>query len=94
MKCSITANSLIAATNHRQPNQPYSQRTMKNQTAVEWLLEEWPILESQIPPRIIDQAKALDKENIEQAYWDGYQNITSMKPEQYYNETFTKPEPK
>ena len=30
------------------------------QTAIEWLLEEWPILESQIPPRIIEQAKAME----------------------------------
>ena len=38
------------------------------QTAVTWLLEEWPILESQTPQRIIEQAKAMEKEQIENAY--------------------------
>ena len=37
---------------------------MSKQTAIEWLLEEWPILESQIPPRIIDQAKAMEEEQM------------------------------
>jgi hypothetical protein len=32
------------------------------QTAVEWLIEQWPILESQIPERILDQAKEMEKE--------------------------------
>jgi hypothetical protein len=27
------------------------------QTAVEWLIEQWPVLESQIPERILNQAK-------------------------------------
>jgi hypothetical protein len=30
------------------------------QTAVEWLVEQWPILESQIPERILDQAKLIE----------------------------------
>ena len=29
-------------------------------TAVEWLIEQWPILESQIPERILDQAKLIE----------------------------------
>ena len=60
------------------------------QTAIEWLLEEWPILESQIPPRIIDQAKAMEKEQIMKAV-DGHpiQN-RHLDGEQYYNETYGK----
>jgi len=38
----------------------------------------------------LNKALAIEKEQIEQAYWDGYQNIPSMKPEQYYNETYNK----
>ena len=34
------------------------------QTAVEWLIEQWPILESQIPERILDQAKEMEKQKI------------------------------
>ena len=34
------------------------------ETAVEWLIEQWPILESQIPERILDQAKEMEKQQI------------------------------
>ena len=43
---------------------------MKN-TAIEWLLEEWPILVSQIPPRIIDEAKEIEAQQIIDAYYTG-----------------------
>jgi ribosomal 50S subunit-associated protein YjgA (DUF615 family) len=33
------------------------------QTAVEWLIEQWPILESQLTPQLIKQAKAMEEEN-------------------------------
>jgi ribosomal 50S subunit-associated protein YjgA (DUF615 family) len=32
------------------------------QTAVEWLIEQWPILESQLPQQLIQQAKEMEKE--------------------------------
>lgn len=36
------------------------------QTAVEWLIEQWPILESDLPPWLIEQAKEMEKkEKIE-----------------------------
>ena len=34
------------------------------QTAVEWLIEQWPILESQLPDWLIEQAKAMEKEQM------------------------------
>ena len=34
---------------------------MKQISAVEWLVEQWPILESQIPERILEQAKEMEK---------------------------------
>ena len=34
------------------------------QTAVEWLIEQWPILESQLPDWLIEQAKEMEKEQI------------------------------
>jgi hypothetical protein len=37
----------------------------KKQTAVQWLLERWPILESQLPSSIIEQAKQMEREQIE-----------------------------
>ncbi len=38
-------------------------------TAVEWLIEQWPILESQIPERILKQAKEMEKEQHGET-WD------------------------
>ena len=74
------------------------------QTAVEWLIEQWPILESQIPPRIIEQAKEMEKEQIidfhievmkkgleyenEEEWSDEYVPLIKERAEQYYNETF------
>jgi len=65
---------------------------MKKQTAVEWLAFKFSeSSEDELSQNIniwFAKAIAMEKENIEQAYWDGYQNIPSMKPEQYYNEIF------
>lgn len=69
---------------------------MSNMTAVEWLLEEWPILQSQIPTRIIDQAKEIGKEQIEDVYGHGQNNgymyanskAITIRKDQYYNATF------
>jgi HEPN domain-containing protein len=59
------------------------------QTAVEWLIEQWPILESQIPERILEQAKEMEKEQIIEAYIQGSISLTSKNDaEQYYKETY------
>jgi hypothetical protein len=66
---------------------------MKKQTAVEWLVEQWPILESQIPERILEQAKEMEREQIiEAAQWmpkpfNDMEFIPELA-EQYYTETF------
>jgi hypothetical protein len=36
----------------------------KELTALEWLIEQWPILEAQIPPYILEEAKKMEKEQI------------------------------
>jgi heterodisulfide reductase subunit B len=59
---------------------------MKKQTAVEWLIEQWPILESQIPERILEQAKEMEKEQITDACKQC--SYSYEEAEQYYNETF------
>jgi hypothetical protein len=61
---------------------------MKKQTAVEWLIEQWPILESQLPPQLIEQAKQMDREQIEEAYKADLHPCSDEDAEQYYNETF------
>ena len=59
------------------------------QTAVEWLIEQWPILESQLPTWLHKQAKEMEKEQIIEAYYYD-PNCDEIKDdgEQYYNETF------
>jgi hypothetical protein len=41
-------------------------------TAVEWLIEQWPILESQLPQQLIQQAKEMEKEQRIKAHQLGY----------------------
>ena len=60
-------------------------------TAVEWLIEQWPILETQLPTWLIEQAKEMEKQQIVNAWFGGYLNgeiKSELKSEQYYNETF------
>jgi hypothetical protein len=63
-------------------------------TAVEWLIEQWPILESQIPERILEQAKEMEKEQmfgyIKKNYVNGENSLKfhTEEFENYYNETF------
>ena len=59
-------------------------------TAVEWLLNEWPILESQLPVKLIEQAKEMEKQQIIDAYNYGQQIPPFDYAEQYYNQTFKK----
>ena len=64
---------------------------MKKQTAVEWLIQQWPILESQLPPWLIEQAKAMEKEQIIDAV---YYTCSAMSHsdlpcgEEYYQKKF------
>lgn len=59
-------------------------------TAVEWLLNEWPILQSQLPVKLIEQAKEMEKQQIIDAYNYGQQIPPFDYAEQYYNQTFKK----
>jgi hypothetical protein len=58
---------------------------MKKQTALKWLLEQWPILESQIPPAIINNALQMEREQIEDAFYEG---VDGGSGELYYKETY------
>ena len=68
----------------------------KKQTAVEWLVEEIHKNIDWIPIHMIDQAKQMEKEQIENA-WDKRCSygvvsqtwrVETTNGEQYYNETF------
>ena len=61
------------------------------QTAVDWLVEMWDKNQRFLNPKqIIEQAKAMEKEQITDAYIMGSYDMAEkqFKPEQYYNETF------
>lgn len=71
------------------------------ETAVEWLCNEWLYIDQEFDMKLIDkktyweklksvqeQAKAMEKEQMENAHIDGGKNQrTAVK---YYNETFKK----
>jgi restriction endonuclease len=73
---------------------------MFKQTAVEWLLEQvnnkgWGNYVISIPSETIQQAKAMEKEQIKEAYYRGdYDNtvagyvVGDDECEDYYNETY------
>ena len=66
------------------------------QTAIDWLIEQWPILQSQLPPQLIEQAKEMEKEQIINAYLKSKRKRTDLlgalkimdEAEQYYNKTY------
>jgi hypothetical protein len=61
------------------------------QTAIEWLVEELPILKIQLLEKVVAKAKEMEKEQILNAFENG-EVCTLFKnegaSEQYYNETF------
>jgi hypothetical protein len=67
---------------------------MKKQTAVEWLMDKLPTIDKNDPyyEDIIQQAKAMEKEQISQAYTTGVEEDVYTNPlrtgEMYYNETY------
>jgi hypothetical protein len=69
----------------------------KQRTAIEYLIEIWPILKAQIPPYILEEVKEIEKQQIMDAFNEGEinsvdyfnaENITIEEAEQYYNETY------
>lgn len=67
------------------------------QTAIQWLLSELPHLDTELLKPIIEQAKAMEKEQIEKAYSNGRvdeqfkgtnASFYRTKSEQYFNKTF------
>jgi len=67
---------------------------MKQQTAVEWLVEQLEVfvtLDEELTwDKLFQQAKQMEKEQIMDAHYQGYRNEigTTEVSEQYYNETF------
>jgi hypothetical protein len=73
--------------------EPLTQNEMK-QSSIEWLIS---FIEPSLTPEqkhffstVIERAKAMHKDEIENAYWDGGQWIPTVgsQCEEYYKETF------
>ena len=64
------------------------------QTAVEWLINEWPILKSELPHWLIEQAKEMEKEQMQHWFGLGMHLVEGKlwKPidkfEENFNETY------
>jgi hypothetical protein len=68
---------------------------MAQQTAVEWLQSEWQKHDMDISIRDLwKQAKAMEKEQIKNAYWNGTTDMEKadalFMAEQFYNEYYGK----
>lgn len=50
---------------------PLNQNRMK-QTAVEWLIQEWPILEAQLPQWLIEQVKEMEMDQNKYSFEHGF----------------------
>jgi hypothetical protein len=61
------------------------------QTASEWLIDQVEDYIGLIPVDIIEQAKEMEKQQIIDAFEDGYDlnnSLVNYNGEQYYNDTF------
>lgn len=62
----------------------------KSQTAVEWLIEKQIDAGIGLPKEWREQAKAMEKEQINKACYDGYYKEDEKYTYEYYNETYGK----
>ena len=63
---------------------------MKQQTAVEWLIDQVEDFIGLIPVDIIEKAKAMEKEQIKDAWIVTDNELQRLAAEKYYNETYGK----
>jgi len=65
---------------------------MKKVSAVEWLREQWHKVPQSQFGNLFKQAKAMEKQQIEKAFYDGDCNGTfeTINASKYYNETYGK----
>ena len=60
-------------------------------TALDWLIEQMPYeFRANHTQEIFKQAKEKEKEQIENAYWDGGQDVPTNgdRCQEYYNQTY------
>jgi hypothetical protein len=73
---------------------------MAQQTALEWLIEQCPRIETIVAYNILEQAKAMEKEQTKTAFIHGsltgcgcYDYMEDVDADEYYNNTYGKDKP-
>jgi hypothetical protein len=67
---------------------------MEKQTAIEWLIEQCPRIETIVAYNILEQAKQMEKDQIIDAFWNGDNSDCTSEQnakgfaEEYYNQTY------
>jgi hypothetical protein len=61
---------------------------MTKQTAVEWLIEQLPLIQQEGLRDVIEQALQMEKEQMEDAWYAGDEDGAIHDFEDYYQETF------
>ena len=90
-KAEMTREELIALGWMKKPSDKMQEKPKNQLTAVEWLVDKLEIFATEEEMNIIEQAKAMEKEQLHKcaSFWRGKENEIE-KPifEQYYKETF------
>jgi hypothetical protein len=67
---------------------------MENKSAVEWLVQQFPIRMQNYIQKDVETAKQMEKEQIQKAFSDGQQTpmnhptLPHYSSEEYYNDTY------
>jgi hypothetical protein len=59
-----------------------------NDKAIDWLVEQWPILEANIPPNILDEAREIERNAKKELLTDLLDDIKTIKKTKLYPGSF------
>lgn len=59
-----------------------------NDKAIDWLVEQWPILEANIPPNILDEAREIERNAKKELLTDLLSDIKTIKKTKLYPGSF------
>lgn len=58
------------------------------QVSIDWLIEQWPILEANIPPNILDEAREIERNAKKELLTDLLDDIKIIKKTKLYPGSF------
>lgn len=59
-----------------------------NDKAIDWLVEQWPILEADIPPNILDEAREIERNSKKELLTDLLDDVKTIKKTKLYPGSF------